>query len=98
MRSRTVHMRAVSQPMWQGRLAPHFFSTHCSLPRLAVRSIQSRPGFESVEDGAKRSSTDKESQAVYEYSTHQALKMEEIEDDDAEVRAQMPWWLMRCLP
>ena len=49
-----------------------------------VRSMDSRPGFEPVEDGAKRA-IGKESQAIYEYSTHQGLEMEEIDDDDAEV-------------
>jgi hypothetical protein len=57
-----------------------------SLSRLTVRSMESRPGFEPVEDGARRS-VSSESRAVYEYSTHQGLKMEEIEDDEAEVRA-----------
>lgn len=82
-----MHMRAASQPMWQGRVLPsqRLVQRTCTLPRLAVRSMQSRPGFEPVEDGALRS-TDKESQAVYEYSTHQGLDMEEIEDDEAEVR------------
>ena len=47
-------------------------------------SLPTRPGFEAVEEGAKRSA-DTEAQAVYEYSTHQGLELEEIEEE-AEVR------------
>jgi hypothetical protein len=67
------------------------------LYRLIVRSMDSRPGFEPVEDGAKRS-IGKESQAVYEYSTHQGLEMQEIDDDDAEVCASCKIPDARILP
>lgn len=89
MRSVSMHMRAAVPSLWQHRAGPHSQPTvrhTCRLLRRPARSLPSRPDFESVEDGARRS-TDKESQAVYEYSTHQGLKMEEVDDDDAEVRA-----------
>jgi hypothetical protein len=87
MLSANMQMRTLGQPIPPAmpalRQSP--VQRPRSLCRLTVHSMESRPGFEPVEDGARRT-IGTESQAVYEYSTHQGLKMEEIEDDDAEVR------------
>ena len=47
--------------------------------------LPTRPGFQSVEEGARQSAA-KEAEAAYEYSTHQGLEMEEVEEAEAEVR------------
>ncbi len=89
MRGHPLHMNNAGPAILQQRFA---LCRPAAMPnrriqRTALRALPGgqRPGFESVEDGAK-SSTENEAQAVYEYSTHQGLKMEEIEEDEAEVR------------
>lgn len=87
MRSVSMHMRAAVPSLWQHRTGLHTQPTvrhTCRLLRHTARSLPSRPDFEPVEDGVRRA-TDRESQAVYEYSTHQGLKMEEVDDEEAEV-------------
>lgn len=95
MRGHPLHMHNAGPANLQQRCAP------CRPAAMPTRRIQrtapralpggQRPGFESLEDGAKRS-TENEAHAVYEYSTHQGLKMEEIEEDEAEVRQICARW------